>query len=161
MGISTKKSHILLVVAIAGIFAAASACLAVLGVYIYRTAASDHSQQDLNRASEYLQEQVRGCSDGSDLRIAVLSGQVPALVLSKQENGKDRELWIFVEGGYLREASVKSGDMVSAKNGKKITALRSMDPQVSGNDLLEISLRSESASAACRVWLPGIGGGDE
>ncbi len=44
MGISTKKSHILLAVAIAGIFAAASACLAVLGVGIYRTAASDHSQ---------------------------------------------------------------------------------------------------------------------
>ena len=161
MGISTKKSHILLVLAVAGIFAAASACLAVLGVYVYRTAASDHSQQDLSRASEYLQEQVRGCSDGGDLRISTLNGQVPALVLSKRENGQDRELWIFVEDGCLRAANVKSGETVSAKDGKKVTALRLMDPRVSGNDMLEISLRSESASAVCRVWVPGIGGGDE
>ena len=161
MGISTKKSHILLVMAVAGIFAAASACLAVLGVYVYRTAASDHSQQDLSRASEYLQEQVRGCSDDGDLRISNLNGQVSALVLSKRENGEDLELWIFVEDGCLRAASVKSGETVSAKDGKKIAAMRSMDPRVSGDDLLEISLRSESASAVCRVWIPGIGGDDE
>ncbi len=161
MGISTKKSHILLVLAVAGIFAAASACLAVLGVYIYRIAASDHSQQELSRASEYLQEQARGCSDADDLRIATLSGHVPALVLAKKENGQERELWIFAEDGYLKAASVESGDTVSAKDGKKITALRSMDPQVSGHDLLEISLRSDSASAVSRVWIPGIGEGHE
>ena len=40
MKISRKKSHMLLVVVVAGIFAAASACLAVLGVFIYKTAAS-------------------------------------------------------------------------------------------------------------------------
>ena len=44
MKISRKKSHMLLVVVVAGIFAAASACLAVLGVFIYKTAASDQSQ---------------------------------------------------------------------------------------------------------------------
>ena len=56
---------------------------------------------------------------------------------------------------------MKSGETVSAKDGKKIAAMRSMDPRVSGDDLLEISLRSESASAVCRVWIPGIGGDDE
>ena len=72
MKISRKKSHILLVVVVAGIFAAASACLAVLGVFIYKTAASDQSQQDLSHASEYLQKQARSCSDAGDLRIATL-----------------------------------------------------------------------------------------
>ena len=43
MKISRKKSHMLLVLVVAGIFAAASACLAVLGVFIYKTAASDQS----------------------------------------------------------------------------------------------------------------------
>ena len=155
MKISRKKSHMLLVVVVAGIFAAASACLAVLGVFIYKTAASDQSQQDLSHASEYLQKQA------GDLRIATLSGQISALVLSERKNGEDRELWIFVEDGYLRSASVKSGETVSAKDGKKITPLRSMDPQITGSDLLEISMRSESASAVCRVWIPGIGGGNE
>ena len=140
MKISRKKSHMLLVVVVAGIFAAASACLAVLGVFIYKTAASDQSQQD---------------------RIATLSGQISALVLSERKNGEDRELWIFVEDGYLRSAAVKSGETVSAKDGKKITPLRSMDPRITGSDLLEISMRSESASAVCRVWIPGIGGGNE
>ena len=161
MRISRKKSHMLLVVVVAGIFAAASACLAVLGVFIYRTAASDQSQQDLSHASEYLQKQARSCSDAGDLRIATLSGQISALVLSERKNGEDREIWIFAEDGYLRSASVKSGETVSAKDGKKITPLRSMDPQVTGLDLLEISMRSESASAVCRVWIPGIGGGNE
>ena len=147
MKISRKKSHMLLVVVVAGIFAAASACLAVLGVFIYKTAASDQSQQDLSHAS--------------DLRIATLSGQISALVLSERKNGEDRELWIFVEDGYLRSASVKSGETVSGKDGKKITPLRSMDPRITGSDLLEISMRSESASAVCRVWIPGIGGGNE
>ena len=96
-----------------------------------------------------------------DLRIATLSGQISALVLSERKNGEDRELWIFVEDGYLRSASVKSGETVSAKDGKKITPLRSMDPRITGSDLLEISMRSESASAVCRVWIPGIGGGNE
>ena len=146
MKISRKKSHMLLVVVVAGIFAAASACLAVLGVFIYKTAASDQSQQDLSHASEYLQKQARSCSDAGDLRIATLSGQISAL-------------WIFAEDGYLRSASVKSGETVSAKDGKKITPLRSMDPRITGSDLLEISMRSESASAVCRVWIPGIGGG--
>ena len=54
MKISRKKSHMLLVVVVAGIFAAASACLAVLGVFIYKTAASDQSQQDLSHASDCL-----------------------------------------------------------------------------------------------------------
>ena len=102
MKISRKKSHMLLVVVVAGIFAAASACLAVLGVFIYKTAASDQSQQDLSHASEYLQKQARSCSDAGDLRIATLSGQISALVLSERKNGEDRELWIFVEDGYLR-----------------------------------------------------------
>ena len=159
MKISRKKSHMLLVVVVAGIFAAASACLAVLGVFIYKTAASDQSQQDLSHASEYLQKQARSCSDAGDLRIATLSGQISALVLSERKNGEDRELWIFVEDGYLRSASVKSGETVSAKDGKKITPLRSME--ITGSDLLEISMRSESASAVCRVWIPGIGGGNE
>lgn len=161
MRISRKKSHMLLVVVVAGIFAAASACLAVLGVFIYKTAASDQSQQDLSHASEYLQKQARSCSDAGDLRIATLSGQISALVLSERKNGEDRELWIFVEDDYLRSASVKSGETVSAKDGKKITPLRSMDPRITGSDLLEISMRSESASAVCRVWIPGIGGGNE
>lgn len=161
MKISRKKSHMLLVVVVAGIFAAASACLAVLGVFIYKTAASDQSQRDLSHASEYLQKQAQSCSDAGDLRIATLSGQISALVLSERKNGEDRELWIFVEDGYLRSASVKSGETVSAKDGKKITPLRSMDPRITGSDLLEISMRSESASAVCRVWIPGIGGGNE
>lgn len=161
MGISTKKSHILLAVAIAGIFAAASACLAVLGVGIYRTAASDHSQQSLTCAAEYLQTQVRRCDDAADLRIATLSGQVPALVLPVREDDEDREIWIFVEDSYLRAATVKSGDVVSAKDGKNITPLRSMDPRIAEADLLEISLRSDSASAVSRIWMPGIGGDHE
>ena len=85
MKISRKKSHMLLVVVVAGIFAAASACLAVLGVFIYKTAASDQSQQDLSHASEYLQKQARSCSDAGDLRIATLSGQISALVLSERK----------------------------------------------------------------------------
>ena len=84
MKISRKKSHMLLVVVVAGIFAAASACLAVLGVFIYKTAASDQSQQDLSHASEYLQKQARSCSDAGDLRIATLSGQISALVRSEK-----------------------------------------------------------------------------
>ena len=87
MKISRKKSHMLLVVVVAGIFAAASACLAVLGVFIYKTAASDQSQQDLSHASEYLQKQARSCSDAGDLRIATLSGQISALVLSERKSG--------------------------------------------------------------------------
>ena len=68
MKISRKKSHMLLVLVVAGIFAAASACLAVLGVFIYKTAASDQSQQDLSHASEYLQKQARSCSERSSDR---------------------------------------------------------------------------------------------
>ena len=161
MGNSTKQSHILLVLVIAGIFAAASACLAVLGVFIYRTAATDHSQQNLTSASEYLRTQVQNCSDASALRIADLNGQTPALVITRRENGEDRELWIFAENGYLQEASVKSGDKVSAKDGKNITPLQSMDPQIGDGDLVEISLRSDAASTVSRIWVPGIGGGDE
>ena len=90
-----------------------------------------------------------------------MSGQVPALVLPVREDGEDREIWIFVEDGYLRAATVKSGDVVSAKDGKNITPLRSMDPQIAEADLLEISLRSDSASAVSRIWMPGIGGDHE
>lgn len=161
MGISTKKMHIVLVLVVAGIFAAASVCLAVLGVFIYRTAACDRSQQNLTCASEYLQAQVRSCRDGSSLRIAAWNGETPALVLSKREKGQDRELWIFVKNGYLRAANIVSGKSVSAKDGKKITPLRSMDPRIGDGDLVEISLRSDSASATSRIWLPGIGGRDE
>ena len=161
MGITTKKSHIVLALVIAGIFAAASACLAVLGVFIYRTAATDHSQHNLTSASEYLRTQVQSCDDASALRIAALNGQTPALVITRRENGEDQELWIFVENGYLRAANAPSGESVSAKDGKKITPLSSMDPRIGDGDLVEISLRSDSASAVSRVWLPGIGGGDE
>ena len=87
--------------------------------------------------------------------------QVPALVLPVREDGEDREIWIFVEDGYLRAATVKSGDVVSAKDGKNITPLRSMDPRIAEADLLEISLRSDSASAVSRIWMPGIGGDHE
>ncbi len=158
---STKKSHILLAVVIAGIFAAASACLATLGVCIYRTAACDHSQQNLSSASEYLQEQVRACSDPADLRISTLSGQIQALVLPADNDGEELEVWIFAEDGYLQSTSVKPGEDVSAKNASKITPLRSMAVRISENNLLEISLRSDSASSVSRVWVPGIGGSNE
>ena len=79
MKISRKKSHMLLVVVVAGIFAAASACAwRCLGVFIYRTAASDQSQQDLSYASEYLQTELKAAAMQSDLRIATLSGQISA-----------------------------------------------------------------------------------
>ena len=53
-------------------------------------------------------------------------------MLPVREDGEDREIWIFVEDGYLQAATVKSGDVVSAKDGKNITPLRSMDPRIAG-----------------------------
>lgn len=157
----TKKSHIWIVLVVAGIFAVAAACLAMLGVYIYHTASNDTEQQDLNRASEYLQDQVRGCSNPEELRISTLDGEIPALVLPVRENGQDIEHWIFAEDGFLRSCSVEPGGDVTARNSQKIAPLRSIDLRIPTKNLLEISLWTDSSSAVSRIWSPGIGGSNE
>lgn len=111
---------------------------------------------DLSHASEYLQKQARSCSDAGDLRIATLSGQISALVLSERKNGEDRELWIFVEDGYLRSASVKSGETVSAKDGKKITPA-----SVDGSANYRVgSFRNFDAERIGFGCMPGLDPGD-
>lgn len=148
--------HIIFIIVLAGLFALSSVLLALLGVNVYRTSSTGTNGQDLDTASLYFAQKVRGCEDKSAIRSENLDADVPALVMGSREGGKDFETWFYVHDGSLKEATVLEGRDVSTEDGREIMEMKSIDFEIVDGDLLQISMTgADGAETSLNLHLAG------
>lgn len=156
-----KTPRTIFIFSLSVIFVAASVAVAVLGIKIYGTATAGNYNKDLDKASEYFTEKIRSCENKDNIRTASLGGTVPALVISSEtsEEDSEKETWLFVYDGYLKEVNSKKGTQISALSGKEIMPLKSLDFQILNDNLLEINMVSnEDANSVLNICMPDFGG---
>ena len=151
---------------------AVSLILALLGSRIYENSAADEKQQHTYEALSYFAEQARKCEGSSDMRVASLKGEVPALVLTgsaaQKNSGGDtdeseKEMWYFVYDGSLKKVRTDAGTTVSPEAGTVVMPMESAGFRMLRGDLLEITVVTQDGESASinLSFADGGGGSDE
>ena len=140
--LTQKNIRIILLIISMLLITGISVLLAFLGNTVYRNSAEGRACDELNDASSYLLEQLKGCEDSTQIRCASVSGKLPALVISSGRESEGREsegresdsdsgrggdgsseVWYFVYDGQLRSVSINAGETVSPESGQPVAKL--------------------------------------
>lgn len=155
-----NKGKLILISLLAVFFTALSVCTALIGVNIYKTVSSDESEYLLVKASSYITDEIRSCENKSDIRIASIGGNLPALVISDlKSTDKTTETWLFCNDGFLKEAKQDKGSEITMESAENIIPLKAVDFQMTDTAVLEISLTSKKGnSSVINLHLTGARG---
>lgn len=176
--LTQKNIRIILLIISMLLITGISVLLAFLGNTVYRNSAEGRACDELNDASSYLLEQLKGCEDSTQIRCASVSGKLPALVISSGRESEGREsegresdsdsgrggdgsseVWYFVYDGQLRSVSINAGETVSPESGQPVAKLAGADFHMTAPGLLELTLESSSGdSSTFNLYLAGSGG---
>lgn len=186
--LSQKQMNIAVIVILAVAIFAISLILALLGSRVYENSDADSRQRSVSDAASYFTEQLRGCESSAHVRVASLKGEIPALVITMDDDspgaddgnsGADDagssgqadkdvardnddttlEAWYFVYDGSLHRAVINSGDTVSPASGEIIMPLHSVGFSTLRGGLVEISfVTGDGDSSTINISLAG--GGD-
>lgn len=158
--LTQKNIRIILLIISMLLITGISVLLAFLGNTVYRNSAEGRACDELNDASSYLLEQLKGCEDSTQIRCASVSGKLPALVISSGRGGDgSAEVWYFVYDGQLRSVSINAGETVSPESGQPVAKLAGADFHMTAPGLLELTLESSSGdSSTFNLYLAGSGG---
>ena len=144
MGKKRHSINMIFVVTLLCMFAFTALSVAVMGADVYRKAADNMTSNFETRTSlMYITEKVRQ-SAGENFELRVVDG-ADALVINDVVGGKNVESWIFVSGGYLKEALLEEGSQATISDGNKIMALKSMDISQDG-PLMTITVENPSGT---------------
>ncbi len=158
---NTHRANNILILFVAAFFVLGAVTLSLLGVNIYKTAASDARGQALDDASLYFAEKVRQCEDKSKIQIKDIDAGAPALVMGSVSEGKDMETWFYVYECSLKEITVAKDSKVSAQDGQDIMEMKSADFEIVGGDLLQVTMTEKgNASSTMNLHLAGGGTND-
>lgn len=186
--LSQKQMNIVVIVILAVAVFTLSLILALLGSRVYENSNADSRQRAVSDAASYFTEQLRGCENAAHVRAASLKGEVPALVVSMDDDSpgadagnsvandvdssgqadKDMvrenddttlEAWYFVHDGALHRTVINSGDTVSPASGEIIMPLHSAGFSILRGGLVEISFVTDDGDSST-INISLAGGGD-
>lgn len=155
-----KQLHIAALIISAVLITVVSIMLALLGSRVYKSSVTDRSEQTLYDVSAYFTHQIRSCESSSQIRVASLGGELPALVIAPESEG-GIETWLFAYDGSLRETSAKPGETVYAETGRAVMPLDAVDFHLLKADLIEVTIITKTGdSATFNLYLADNGGAD-
>lgn len=124
------------ILVLAGIFLLTSVALVVLGADIYKkTASANQDAYQIRTASLYFDQKIHSADANGAIELSALESGQQALVLKEA----DYETWIFLSDGQLREATVRSGTVVTESFGQPVLDLDSLEFLPLKNNLLRIT----------------------
>lgn len=155
-----NKGKIILISLLAVFFIIFSVSAATIGIKIYKTVSSDESETLLNKAFAYVTDEIKKCEDKNAVRTALISGNIPALVIpATSSENKDAEIWFYADSGFLKKTKAKKGSEIPVETGQNIVPMKSADFQMIKSGVLEISFTSlDGLSSVGNFYLVGAGG---
>lgn len=137
--------------------------LAMLGIRLYKNSAANRTEQVMYDACTYLTRQVRQCESTSQIRVALLGGNIPALVISSEpDTDKPSETWFFTYDDNLCRLNASPGETIDPEAGQAVMDIKSTDFHMLKDDLLEITVVTQTGeSSAINLYLADNGGADD
>lgn len=124
------------ILVLAGSFLLTSIALVVLGANIYKkTAFANQDAYQIRTASLYFEQKIHSADASGSIELSALESGQQALVLKEA----DYETWIFLSSGQLREATVRTGTIVTESFGQPVLNLDSLEFLPLKNNLLRIT----------------------
>ncbi len=160
MKLTEKQIHTLVIAAAVAAVLGFSIILALLGINVYKNSTAENAQQSFSEATGFFTAQIRQCTDFTQIRTASLGGDIPALVItaddeasagssasdntsdtgSSDDNSADTETWIYTYDNQLRKNTAASGTNVTPESGEVVMAMQYTDFRVLQDGLLEVTL---------------------
>lgn len=148
-------------IVITGAFILFSIVLAFLCTGVYKMNSATDACLRLRDASDCFTDIIKACDDTSSLRIASVSGEIPALVMAADVSDNADEAWYFTYNGHLRKVLIHEGETVSADSGADVMKLKSSDFTLLADDLLEVVfVTADDQEMSVNIYLPDRKGGD-
>lgn len=116
----TSATDLFFTLALFGLFAASSFFLIIIGVRVYQSSVTVmEDTYSTGTALAYIAEKIRQHDQAGAVTLAQLEGET-ALVLKDTVEEESYLTYIYSDGTYLRELSVREGRPVSVDLGEKI-----------------------------------------
>ena len=129
------------------VFAAAAFILVMIGIQVYQSTVSQMQDTYSTRtAISYVAEKVRQHDVAGGVELAELEG-VPALELTDTINGEDYHTYIYSDGEYLCELTVRSGAEPSLSLGEQILPVQDFSIEDAGGGFLAFSAASSEGGS--------------
>lgn len=132
-------------VALFAVFVVSSLLVLLFGINVYRSSSERMEQNFTSQTTlTYIASKARHCDVHGALALGELDG-IPALVLSREEDGVFYDTYIYGYEGTLRELMVERGHELSPESGAVITDIASLAFTQEGT-LLRASLTCEDGT---------------
>lgn len=129
------------------IFAAAAFILVMIGIQVYqRTVEQMQDTYSTRTAISYVAEKVRQHDVAGGVELTELEG-VPALRLTDSLNGEDYDTYIYSDGGYLCELTVRQGAEPALSLGERILQVKDFSVEDAGGGFLAFSASSSDGGS--------------
>ncbi len=130
------------------VFAAAAFILVMIGIQVYQnTVAHMQDTYSTRTAISYVAEKVRQHDVAGGVELVSLEGE-NALRLTDSLNGEDYYTYIYSDGAYLYELSVRAGTEPRPELGEQILQVRDFTIADAGNGFLEFTAADSGGSVA-------------
>ena len=135
MGERKRKTDLLLVLLLFGVFAVCILSVLLTGADAYRRLAErDGASYDSRTASQYLATRVRQADVAGAVEIEDFHG-VDALVFTEEIKGELYKTRVYCRGGYLRELFATAGGEFLPEDGEKILEAEGLEIVLEGRVL--------------------------
>lgn len=142
----TSATDLFFTLALFGLFAASSFLLIMIGVRVYQSSVTVmEDTYSTSTALAYVTEKIRQHDQTGAISLSQLEGQT-ALVLKDTVEEDSYLTYIYSDGTYLRELSVKESRPVSADLGEKILEVKNFSITDQENGFWEFSASDKNGN---------------
>lgn len=131
-----KKSHLAVIICA---FVFASLFIGILATKVYETNVTANRLNEADDAITYFTTVVKENEHLSELRVASINRELPALVVQNNVAGDISETWIYVYEDYLYSLTQASEQSINPEDGERILPLKSADFMMLKDNLIEIT----------------------
>lgn len=124
---------------IISIFVFASLFIGIMAAKVYETNITANRLNEADDAITYFTAAIKEDEHLSELRVASINRELPALVMQNNVAGDISETWIYVYDDYLCSLSQPSEQSINPDEGERILPLKSADFIMLRNNLIEIT----------------------
>ncbi len=141
-----QTADMLFVVILFSLYTFCALFLSVLGADVYRRNVEDaENNYSVRTSSLYLAEKIRQNETADAVHISTYNDS-PALVLTQTINDKKVNIWIYLENGYLCEATLNEGVNLISGIGQRIVPVEEIEFDKNSDGLLKINVVEVSGS---------------
>lgn len=129
-----------------GVFVTSSFILIMIGIQVYRSSAAQlETTYSTRTALSYAAEKVRQHDTAGGVSLTEIDGNT-ALVMKDEAGGETYLTYIYPNGEYLCELSLKEGTPVSSELGEKILKVNNFTISDKGNNFLNLSVTDNNGT---------------